>query len=72
MKYCFVAEDDDESEEAAATGGAFDKLIMPEFVFSLEATDEFLRQRVMNLPESVVHGTHNDEEGLMRRLEEYR
>ena len=28
MKYCFVAEDDDESEEAAATGGAFDKLIM--------------------------------------------
>lgn len=45
---------------------------MPDYVFCLEANDEFLRNRVMNLPESVVHGTHNDEEGLMKRLELYR
>lgn len=45
---------------------------MPEFVFNLEATDEFLRHRVMNLSENVVHGTHNTEEGLIRRLEQYR
>ena len=30
---------------------------------SLEAPDEFLKNRVMNLPESVVAGTHNTEEG---------
>ncbi|KAK3092589.1 hypothetical protein FSP39_004695 [Pinctada imbricata] len=71
-KELFASEDDEESEEAAATGGAFDKTMMPEFVFNLEAGDDFLRHRVMNLPESVVHGTHNDEEGLMRRLDEYR
>ena len=30
---------------------------------SLDAGDEFLKNRVMNLPESVVAGTHNTEEG---------
>jgi adenylate kinase len=45
---------------------------MPEFIFCLEANDEFLRNRVMNLPESVVHGTHNTETELNRRLTQYR
>ena len=35
---------------------------------SLEATDEFLKNRVMNLPESVVAGTHNTEEGKTCRV----
>merc|ERR1719495_322356 len=52
--------------------GDFDDLIMPEFVFSLTASDEFLRNRVMHLREAVVSGTHNTEEGLQRRLIEYR
>lgn len=34
-----------------------------EVVISLTATDDFLKQRVINLPESVVSGTHNNEEG---------
>ena len=34
-------------------------------VVSLEAPDEFLKNRVMNLPESVVAGTHNTEEGKL-------
>lgn len=66
----FATEEEDDAEESATT--KFDKLIMPDYVFCLEANDEFLRNRVMNLPESVVHGTHNDEEGLMKRLELYR
>ena len=45
---------------------------MPEVVICLEATDQFLKTRIMNLPESVVAGTHNTEEGLLRRLTEYR
>ena len=45
---------------------------MPEVVICLEATDEFLKMRIMNLPENVVAGTHNTEEGLIRRLTEYR
>lgn len=69
--HCFVADGEDEPEEAAKDG-SFDRAIMPEYVFNLEGNDEFLRHRVMNLPESVVHGTHNTEDGLMRRLESYR
>ena len=34
-----------------------------EVVVALDAKDEFLKSRVMNLPESVVAGTHNTEEG---------
>ena len=45
---------------------------MPELIVCLDATDEFLRERVMNLPENVVFCTHNTEEGLQRRLTEYR
>ena len=44
---------------------------MPEIVINLEATDQFLRTRVMNLPEIVVAGTHNTETGLTRRLAFY-
>ncbi|XP_067680599.1 adenylate kinase 7-like [Haliotis asinina] len=70
-KDLFATEDDEEAEEAAK-GGNFDKTIMPEFVISLEATDDFLKARVMNLPESVVSGTHNTEKGLGNRLSEFR
>lgn len=37
----------------------------------LEATNEFLQNRVRDLPEEVVEGTHYTEEGMRRRLEEY-
>ena len=33
-------------------------------VISLDATDEFLKDRVMNLPESVVAGTHYSQHGM--------
>ena len=70
--FCNVSAEDDEEPEEAAKGGSYNKLIMPEFVVSLESTDEFLKKRIMNLPESEVVGTHNTEEGLVRRLEAYR
>jgi hypothetical protein len=34
-----------------------------EFVFVLNAADHILKERVLNLPEAVVAGTHNNEEG---------
>jgi len=36
---------------------------MPEKVISLDASDEFLKDRVMNLPQDEVEGTHNTEKG---------
>ena len=41
----------------------FFRFVFAEVVVSLDAPDEFLKTRVMNLPESVVAGTHNTEEG---------
>ena len=36
---------------------------MPKVVTTLDASDEFLKERVMNLPQAEVEGTHNTEEG---------
>lgn len=43
-----------------------------DIIIRLEASDDFLVKRIMNLPEKLVQDTHNTEEGLMRRLGEYR
>lgn len=64
-----AAASEEEEEEDGKT--PYDKAIMPEIVLQLQASDDFLRVRVMNLPESVVASTHNTEEGLLRRLAEY-
>ena len=37
---------------------------MPEEVISLDASDDFLKDRVMNLPQKEVEGTHNTEPGF--------
>ena len=65
-------ETEEEADEETAGGSQYHKLMMPELIVSLDADDEFLRQRVMNLPEIVVVGTHLTEDGLMRRLADYR
>ncbi|CAI2734932.1 unnamed protein product [Schistosoma spindalis] len=48
------------------------KGLLPAYVFELQATDSFLRDRIMNMPEHKVHGTHYTESGFWRRLNEYR
>ena len=45
--------------------------MVTEVVVSLDAPDEFLKNRVMNLPESVVAGTHNTEEGLFQMIHDH-
>ncbi|XP_029973382.1 adenylate kinase 7-like [Salarias fasciatus] len=46
--------------------------IVPEFVLCLDASDDFLIDRVINLPESVVQKHNYEQEHLLRRLAEYR
>ncbi len=60
---------DDKGEEGDLK---IDEKIFPQFVFTLEGNDEFLRRRVMALPESEVAGTHNNEQGFVRRLKWFR
>lgn len=46
--------------------------ILPELVVVLEASDEFLKERVINLPEKEIQNTHYTEEHMLRRLRKYR
>lgn len=62
------AEEQGEDELLAAADDGedptpYNKLLMPEVVVSLDAGDDFLKHRVMNLPQSQVEGTHNTEDG---------
>lgn len=64
---CLAEEQGEDELLAAADDGEdpvpYNKLMMPEVVVSLDAGDEFLKQRVMNLPQRQVEGTHNTEDG---------
>ncbi|KAI4894405.1 hypothetical protein NFI96_030573, partial [Prochilodus magdalenae] len=48
------------------------KEIMPEYIFSLEATDEFLKERVQNLPQSVAEEMHYTQDEFLQRLSRFR
>uniref|UniRef100_G1T1F6 Adenylate kinase 7 n=1 Tax=Oryctolagus cuniculus TaxID=9986 RepID=G1T1F6_RABIT len=71
-KDLFSQEDEEEEEDVRGKLFPFDKLITPEFVCALDASDEFLKERVMNLPESVVAGTHYSQDRFLRALSNYR
>uniref|UniRef100_A0A8C0H7Y3 Adenylate kinase 7 n=2 Tax=Chelonoidis abingdonii TaxID=106734 RepID=A0A8C0H7Y3_CHEAB len=71
-KDLFNLEDDAEEEETRSKVPRYDKLITPEYVISLNASDEFLKNRVMNLPESVVAGTHYTQDRFLRTLSLFR
>ncbi|KAJ3197257.1 Adenylate kinase 7 [Irineochytrium annulatum] len=64
----FKPSSDEEKDDRPA---AADDLIIPDHVLSLEAADDFIKERIMNLPESAVE-PKNSEEALTRRLEEFR
>ncbi|XP_063919544.1 adenylate kinase 7-like [Zophobas morio] len=46
--------------------------ILPDLIVSLVATDEYITQSVMKLPEETIRDTRNSEENLLARLEVYR
>ncbi|XP_025775183.1 adenylate kinase 7 [Puma concolor] len=71
-KDLFNQEDEEEEEEVRGKMLPFDKSIIPEFVCALDASDEFLKERVMNLPESIVAGTHYSQDRFLRSLGSYR
>nr|XP_009004769.2 adenylate kinase 7 isoform X3 [Callithrix jacchus] len=71
-KDLFSQEDEEEEDEVRGRMFPFDKVIIPEFVCALDASDEFLKERVINLPESIVAGTHYSQDRFLRALSNYR
>ncbi|NWY53563.1 KAD7 kinase, partial [Chionis minor] len=63
---------EDEEEESKGKIPTCDKLITPEFVVSLTASDQFLINRIINLPESVVVGTHYTQDRFLQSLNVFR
>ncbi|KAJ3416008.1 Adenylate kinase 7 [Chytridiales sp. JEL 0842] len=59
----------DEEKEGEPT--THDDVLIPTTILSLEASDDFLKERVMNLPDTSMD-PKNSEEGLTRRLETFR
>ncbi|KAK2878932.1 hypothetical protein Q8A67_019723 [Cirrhinus molitorella] len=59
-------------EEPEDLQSKHEKKIIPEFVFFIDATDVFLKNRVLNLPETVVEGTFYTPEQFLRRLANFR
>ncbi|NXJ26988.1 KAD7 kinase, partial [Dicrurus megarhynchus] len=63
---------EEEEEETKSKMPKFNKIIIPEFIFSLTAPDEFLINRIINLPESVVAGTRYTEDQFLQSLKLFR
>ncbi|XP_063998071.1 adenylate kinase 7 isoform X2 [Pogoniulus pusillus] len=61
-----------ENEDIKRKIPKFDKLIIPEFVISLTASDEFLINRIINLPERIVAGTHYTQDQFLPSLSLFR
>uniref|UniRef100_A0AAR2IL89 Adenylate kinase 7b n=1 Tax=Pygocentrus nattereri TaxID=42514 RepID=A0AAR2IL89_PYGNA len=72
-KELFSADDDDDGmEDVRSKIPPHHKKLIPEFVFSLDATDALLKKRVLNLPESVVEGTSYSQDKFLHRLVSFR
>ncbi|NXK61776.1 KAD7 kinase, partial [Sylvietta virens] len=63
---------EEEEEEAKGKMPKFNEIIIPEFIFSLTATDEFLINRIITLPEIEVAGTHYTEIQFLHSLKRFR
>ncbi|XP_065124855.1 adenylate kinase 7a isoform X1 [Paramisgurnus dabryanus] len=65
----------DENIEAEDTSLAipnYSEVLIPEFIFSLDATDEFLKERVRNLPQTVAEEKHYTEDEFTESLAQFR
>ncbi|XP_040267592.1 adenylate kinase 7 [Bufo bufo] len=71
-KDLFTSEEGEEEEESRSKAPRVDKTITPDYVISLDASDNFLKNRVINLPESVVAGTHYAQDRFLRALATFR
>ncbi|KAM7109375.1 adenylate kinase 7 isoform 2-T2 [Ciconia maguari] len=71
-KDLFNLESEDDDEEIKGKIPKCDKLITPEFVISLTASDEFLINRIINLPERIVAGTHYTQDRFLHSLNLFR
>ncbi|TKS86194.1 Adenylate kinase 7 [Collichthys lucidus] len=64
--------DEHEAEDETSLSSSHSKRVMPEFVLCLDASDAFLKDRVMNLCERLVQEHNYEQEHFLQRLATYR
>jgi hypothetical protein len=62
----------EEGEDKSYEGYINNPEIFPSSVIMLNADDEYLINRIKELPESYIAGTHNNYNDMVRRLKVYR
>ncbi|XP_066533265.1 adenylate kinase 7a [Hoplias malabaricus] len=65
-------DEDMEQEDSRSKLPPYNKKIIPEYIFSLDATDEFLKERVQNLPQGLAEEMHYTQEEFLKRLSAFR
>ncbi|XP_067273421.1 adenylate kinase 7a [Pseudorasbora parva] len=61
-----------EVQDTRSTILKYSKVLIPEFVFSLDATDEFLKERVRSLPQNVAEEMHYTQDEFTESLAKFR
>ncbi|XP_026186698.1 adenylate kinase 7 isoform X2 [Mastacembelus armatus] len=64
--------DEHDLDEGTSQNSSYSKKIMPEFVLCLDASDAFLKERVMKLPERLVQKHNYEQQHFLQRLTRYR
>ncbi|XP_069392386.1 adenylate kinase 7 [Paralichthys olivaceus] len=64
--------DEHESEDGTSQMSSYNRKMLPEFVLCLDASDAFLKDRVMNLPERLVQEHSYKQEQFLQQLARYR
>ncbi|KAJ9599412.1 hypothetical protein L9F63_010103 [Diploptera punctata] len=67
-----AADVEEEAVEEEEEGLSYNKKTMPEYVISLNAPDDVLYSRIMDLPEKEIQGTNYTEENMIRRVTKFR
>ncbi|XP_063232188.1 adenylate kinase 7-like [Bacillus rossius redtenbacheri] len=68
----FAPPEDQEGEEEEETAVPFSRTLMPEYAVSLEASDDFLWERVVDMPEKQLQASPYAEEKMVVKLSEFR
>uniref|UniRef100_A0A673JT78 Adenylate kinase 7-like n=1 Tax=Sinocyclocheilus rhinocerous TaxID=307959 RepID=A0A673JT78_9TELE len=61
-----------EVEDTRSTIPQYSKVLVPDFVISLDATDEFLKERVRSLPQNVAEEMHYTQDEFTASLAKFR
>ncbi|XP_041669113.1 adenylate kinase 7 isoform X2 [Cheilinus undulatus] len=66
------SDEDNESENDTSLTSSHTKRTIPEFLLVLDASDSFLKDRVLNLPEKVFQELNYEIDDVLQRLNRYR